>query len=176
VFEPLGVRSVTTWSRLNESHRAQLATYDGVYVGGGNTYRLIHALRQGGLDDVLVSYIGDGGAFYGGSAGAIALGKDIDTAMLADDRNEVGLTDTRGLDLLGGWSVACHFRPQDVARTQAFSAERGLRLLALPEQAGIVVEGHAGRVCGERVLAVDGGRATRQDPGSLIGMLAHPED
>jgi len=102
VFEPLGVRSVTTWSRLNESHRAQLATYDGVYVGGGNTYRLIHALRQGGLDDVLVSYIG--------------------------------------------------------------------------EQAGIVVEGHAGRVCGERVLAVDGGRATRQDPGSLIGMLAHPED
>ena len=65
------------WTEL-ESHAAQeLHTFTGVYIGGGNTFTLLHLLRASGLDLALKQFALNGGATYGGSAGAILLEADI---------------------------------------------------------------------------------------------------
>jgi dipeptidase E len=88
---------------------------------------------------VLRRFIERGGIVYGGSAGAIILGRDIMTAAHLDV-NEVGLQDTAGLDLLNGYSVWCHYQPTDDARIHAYIARSTFPLIALSEQAGVLVE------------------------------------
>ena len=53
-------------------------------------------------------YLYSGGVAFGGSAGAIIFGEDLESCILDDD-NEVGLTETNGFDVLNGVSLLCHF-------------------------------------------------------------------
>ena len=44
----------------------------------------------------------------GGSAGAIIFGRDLDSCN-TDDKNEVGLKDNTGFNMLKGYSLLCHY-------------------------------------------------------------------
>jgi dipeptidase E len=126
-------------------------------------------VRTSGFDTAITRFIREGGPVYGGSAGAILLGSDIATAQLAGDSNDVRLTSTRGLDVLSGWSVVCHYHAQDLERTHAFTLGRGLRALALSERAGIIVDRDGARSQGtEAVVALDGAHVTHYRPASTI--------
>jgi len=48
-----------------------LQKYDTVYIGGGDTFKLLKLIRESGFDEKLLRYYKSGGAIYGGSAGAI---------------------------------------------------------------------------------------------------------
>jgi dipeptidase E len=122
---------------------AGLEAYDGVFLGGGNTYRLLDRLRSTGLATHLVASVRAGLPCYGGSAGAIVLGAHIGTCAHLDC-DEVGTTDLRGLDLFGGFAVWCHYTLRDGASVLGFSRERGLRVLAIPENAGFQFDGKPG--------------------------------
>jgi len=168
-FEPLGISQIESWSALDGHDARELTDFDGIYIGGGNTYRLLHQVRTSGFDKAITRFIGEGGPVYGGSAGAILLGRDIDTALLAGDSSGVRLTSTRGLDVLSGWSVVCHYRAQDLERTHAFTLHRKLRALALSERAGIILDWDGARSQGtEGVVALDGAHVTHYHPGSII--------
>ena len=106
VFEPLGVREIEMWTGLAGRTAEELRAFDSVYIGGGNTFRLLSLMRESGFDVHLQDYFAGGGAIYGGSAGAIVMGRNILTAH--GDPNDVALVDTRGLDLARGHSVWCH--------------------------------------------------------------------
>jgi dipeptidase E len=114
-----------------------------VYLGGGNTFGLLAQLRRSGFEAGLVCFARQGGAIYGGSAGAIVLGRDIRTCAHLD-RNDVGLTETHGLDLAAGHAVWCHYQPDDDARIVEYARECGFPVLAISERAGIAVQ--AGRL------------------------------
>src|SRR3989344_5420800 len=75
-----------------------LKGFDGIYIGGGNTWSLIQEFKDSNFSYQLLQYFEAGGQVYGGSAGAIILGKRIDTH---DDENNIGLSDIEGLNLLG---------------------------------------------------------------------------
>jgi dipeptidase E len=140
VFAPLGVRDVTTCTDLAALDDAALDRAAGVYIGGGNTFRLLDLVRRSGFGRRLIRYAARGGPVYGGSAGAILLGRDTATSAHAD-ANDVGLIDTRGLDLAGGCSAWCHYVPDvDDERIAAYLRAHDEPVLAIPEQVGVVIE------------------------------------
>jgi dipeptidase E len=175
-LEPLGVSHIESWSAFDGHDARELTDFDGVYIGGGNTYRLLQQVRASGFDAAITRFIREGGPVYGGSAGAILLGRDIDTALLAGDSNDVRLTSTRGLDVLCGWSVVCHYRAHDLERTHAFTLHRGLRALALSERAGIILDRDGARSQGtEAVVALDGAHVAQYRPAGTIPFGSRPE-
>jgi dipeptidase E len=115
---------------LDEIEWADMA---GIYIGGGNTQRLKDRLTEDG-DNIgkLTEYINNDGSVYGGSAGAILLGKTILTAP------EVSPGDDNGIDLLGGMSVACHFGTSSgLSEAAVASISRTSPVVALTEEAGM---------------------------------------
>ena len=92
--------------------------YACIYIGGGNTYKLLKDLKVSGAFDKIKKYLlEDDGIIYGGSAGAILFGKDLDSCN-TDDKNEVGLVDNTGFDMLNGYSLLCHYTSRNDERTE----------------------------------------------------------
>jgi dipeptidase E len=138
VLRPLGVRRIAMWPTLVDRDPAALDGYDALFIGGGNTYRLLYQLRVSGFDSAVKRFVHRGGILYGGSAGAIVIGKDISTCAHMDE-NVVGLSDTAGLDLLGGDSVWCHYRPSDDVQIREYVERTTSPTIALPETGGVWV-------------------------------------
>ncbi|MEX2460688.1 MAG: Type 1 glutamine amidotransferase-like domain-containing protein [Paenibacillaceae bacterium] len=81
-----------------------LKEYSSIFIGGGNTYKLLHEIRKARFDEVLNSFIDEGGIVYGGSAGAIILGKNIQTCSHLDI-NDINIADFEGLNKFNGYSI-----------------------------------------------------------------------
>ena len=92
--EKAGIDMVKTTEELMTKN---FTDYACLYIGGGNTYKLLNDLKVSGAFDKIKKYLlEDNGIVYGGSAGAIIFGKDLDSCN-TDDENEVGLDDNTGL-------------------------------------------------------------------------------
>ncbi len=121
---------------IDDGEAVSFDACDAVYIGGGNTYHLLRYFRQIGMDQKLLAYYQAGGTIYGGSAGALILGKDVRTVEEENDRHD---PHHAGLNLLGGMSLYCHYResePRDV-QLSALTLKIGSPILALPEDSGI---------------------------------------
>ena len=110
--------------------------FGAVYLGGGDTGRLLDTLRAAGLDGLIARHMSRGGLLCGGSAGAIVCGATILTAP-PEEHSPRG---NDGLNLLGGASVLAHYAGTAAARAGALGLAAELRanaLWALPENSGI---------------------------------------
>lgn len=85
-----------------------LNEYSAIFIGGGNTYKLLKGLKESGSFDKIQEYIQNNGIVVGCSAGAVIFGKDINI-IASMDPNDVKLTDTKGFDVLSGISVFPHY-------------------------------------------------------------------
>ena len=85
-----------------------LNEYKAIFIGGGNTFKLLKEIKESNFDYALTEYLKNGGFVYGGSAGAIIFGKTIKTSSHAD-KNLVNLKDLNGLNLIKGYDVWCHY-------------------------------------------------------------------
>ena len=137
---PLGIKTIEMWTDLQQHEPAELARYTGIFVSGGNTYHLLNQLRSAGFVQALREYALDGGVLYGGSAGAIVIGRDIDTCAHMDE-NIAGIDDTTGLDLVDGHAIWCHYTSSDNQLIEAYIARMHLPIIALAETSGIWVRG-----------------------------------
>lgn len=123
-----------------------LDSFGGIYCAGGNTFRLLKLLKECGADKKIVDYVRKGGAYIGSSAGAIICGEDI-YPIIYMDPNSVVLEDTKGFDLMKGYSTVAHYgdavtesRNAEEAEAVRVLAEKYPRLIALSEECAIVVE------------------------------------
>jgi len=132
------VDKIEMWTDLEDKTKDDISKLGGIYIGGGDTVRLLQALQESGFDDVLTAYIKDGGIIYGGSAGAIILGKDIRTAS---ETEKYHLDNYSGLSVLGEYSVACHFKREGTPQYQDLSRQIASPIIALSEQSGIKISG-----------------------------------
>ncbi len=113
--EKSGIEMVTTSKELVDKDFNEYAC---LYIGGGNTYKLLRDLKASGAFDKIKKYlIENNGIVYGGSAGAIIFGRDLDSCN-TDDENEVGLTDNTGFNMINGYSLLCHYTSRDEERTE----------------------------------------------------------
>lgn len=149
------VRSFEELSLLNYSD------YSFIFIGGGNTFRLLKGLKDSGAFDKLKDYIVNDGIVFGGSAGSVIMGCDVSCSM---DDNNVGLEDTTGLNVLNGYSLFPHYtnyksklsEEENKKRMQLFTnriieyTKKGFKMIALPEEDTVCVNGETSEVKGTK--------------------------
>lgn len=111
--------------------------YGAVFIGGGNTFKLLHEIQNSDFAIQIRAFLEKGGVLYGGSAGAIVCGKTIEPAAYADE-NRAGISNYTALNLLNGYDVFCHYDPDSHApNTNELNRDSYL----LFEESGIVFKG-----------------------------------
>lgn len=146
-----GIHMVRSAEELAEK---DLADYSFLFIGGGNTFKLLRDIKVSGAFEKIRKYLEQGGVAFGGSAGAIIFGRDLEACVL-DDSNEVNLADKDGYDVLEGISVLCHYGNRTVEKDEAsrrFLLDLSMRrkAVALPEEVTLFVNDDKVEVIGER--------------------------
>jgi dipeptidase E len=144
---PFNIAEISMWTDLSEHKAGELDKYAAVYIGGGNTFALLAELQNSGFDCHLKAFTQRGKPVYGGSAGAIVLGRDIRTAQHFD-RNDTGLLDTQGLDLAESHAIWPHYRPSHDEMIVSYFQRYQQPVLAIPERSGIVIDAAGLRTLG----------------------------
>jgi dipeptidase E len=104
---------------------AQAVSAAAFYVGGGNTFRLLRALQDTALLDIIRAAVAGGATYIGDSAGSAVAGPTMRTT------NDMPIVEPRSLTALGlvGWHLNCHYLdPQPGPRT--YMAETRMERLA----------------------------------------------
>lgn len=131
-----------------------LTDYSALFIGGGNTYKLLKDLKDSGSFEKIKEYMNNDGIIFGGSAGAIIFGECIDTCKY-DDTNDVCLQDWMGFNAINNFSILCHFTNRNKEKTetnkkylQELSHEE--KIIALPEEDTIYCDDGKFEVIGNR--------------------------
>jgi len=108
---PVGCGAEVIHLRWDAAPLAALARAEAVFVGGGNTYALLHRLREAGLLDPIRARVRAGLPYVGSSAGSNLAGPTI---LTTNDWNVVGLAAFDALGLVP-FNVNPHYRETDPA-------------------------------------------------------------
>ncbi len=155
-LKDVGLSSIYMVENVEKLEKLDLNNYCAIYIGGGNTYLLLSLLKSNNSFNMLLDYIKNDGIVYGGSAGAVILGNDIDTIKLMD-KNEVLLEDTKGLNVINGFSIYPHygnkseeFESSAVKHLSKFNT----KVFALPEEVTLYMENGKCEIIGDRPFSV----------------------
>lgn len=129
-----------------------LLDYSFLYIGGGNTFKLLKELKASRAFEKISEYLHNDGIIFGGSAGAIIFGKDLEACRL-DDANEVNLKEIDGFDILNGVSLLCHYtnrsaEKDEQSRKYLLELSKSGKILALPEEVTLFVNDNKVEVLG----------------------------
>ena len=151
-MKALGVHDITMATNLEDMEYHQLKDYAAVYIGGGNTFYLWKKVKEAQFDKKLDRYIKDGGVVYGGSAGAIIIGKDIGTAKFGGDadKNKVRLRNFRSMDLARELSIQCHYTKAYEKQILEYVKKNGMDVVSLPKETGLHIHKNKIRVIGTK--------------------------
>lgn len=130
--------------------------YCAIFIGGGNTYKLLKGIKDSGTFEKIKDYITNDGIVYGGSAGAIIFGYDINSC-LAMDANDVNLEDTKGFNALDGKSIFAHYTNEKTSEVHdkykqylsSYSYNKE-EVVALPEEDTIFIDDDKITIIGNR--------------------------
>ena len=126
---------ITIPKSYEEFKTITLDKYNAIYIGGGNTYFLLNLLIKYNFTEKLINYYNNGGLIYGGSAGAIILGKSIETVI--DEKNNPKES-SQGLNLINNYSIVCHTTTKII---KSLTNNENLKpILALYENSGIILK------------------------------------
>lgn len=131
-----------------------IGDYSFIYIGGGNTFRLLKELKSSGAFERIEEYLKNDGIVFGGSAGAIIFGKDLEACRL-DDANEVNLKEIGGFDILDGVSLLCHYtnrtpEKDEQSRNYLLELSKSRKVVALPEEVTLFVDSQKVEVIGNK--------------------------
>lgn len=107
-YNPFGITKIEMCTDLTAIK--DLKPFSAVFIGGGNTFKLLKKIKESSFDKILIDYINNNGFIYGGSSGAIIFGNTIKTAH---SDNNIGLTDLSGLNLINGKDIWVHYTDKD---------------------------------------------------------------
>ncbi|TSC89444.1 MAG: dipeptidase E [Microgenomates group bacterium Gr01-1014_5] len=161
--------NITMLTDLASANMDFLKSFDAIYIGGGNTYKLIGRMAESKFNKLLLAFVKNGKPVYGGSAGAIIFGKSIATV---EEENVNNSSSDQGLNLLKGFSVKCHYRntKSEVDLINNFIKQRNGGVFALPEQTGLIITNTSIEVVGNKPAYVFSNkrRGSAKNIGKLI--------
>lgn len=143
VYEKYGITKIDMCTNLQDYQN--LDGYKAIFIGGGNTFKLLKEIKESNFDKRLIEYLNNDGFVYGGSAGAIIFGSSIDTASYADENN-VNLEDLSGLNLLNDYRIWCHY--DGVNGMDELMSIDG-KIIALYEESGLFYDGNKLNIIGK---------------------------
>lgn len=109
--------------------------YSAIYIGGGNTYKLLDYIIKNNLNIKFEDYIKNGGLVFGGSAGAIIFGKTIETVI----EEKEDYSDNEALGFVDNYAIRCHYSKKDEQYFLDTSKRINFKLLAIPEDSGVII-------------------------------------
>ena len=147
---------------FEELEKKDLDKYSLIYIGGGNTYKLLNGIKTTKIYDKLKKYILNDGIVYGSSAGSVIFGKSINVIEVMD-KNEINLTDTKGFNCLSNISIFVHYtnyrsklsEEENKMLTEKYTnfitkyTSNNEKVIAIPEEDTIFFDGENIRVIGE---------------------------
>jgi len=131
-YEKYGITNIKMCTDLTSIQ--SINQYTAIFIGGGNTFKLLKEVKESKFDIKLTDYLNNNGLIYGGSAGAIIFGKTIKSASYADDNN-VNLRDLSGLNLICGKDIFCHYSDKDNEYIKNYEND----LYVLYEESGLFI-------------------------------------
>ncbi|MCR4334153.1 MAG: Type 1 glutamine amidotransferase-like domain-containing protein [Patescibacteria group bacterium] len=169
ILSPLGVKNIVMWIEddLKKKQEKDFEQFSGVYIGGGNTFKLLKELKEFGTFEILKRLAKKDVPIYGGSAGAIIMAKTIIPALSADENN-VGLTDYSAMNLVKDYDIWCHYSESLDTMIKDYTNKYGLnKIVAIPEKAGLFITEKSKIVIGPaNVYIIEQNRKTILKPGS----------
>lgn len=140
---PARVRVIDVSRDSHEQMEAVLAEASCTFVLGGNTFYLMHWMRESGFDTLVRRRVAEGMLYVGSSAGAIVAGQSISTAYWKgwDDpkaATDLGadFQDPRALALVPGHSFFPHHLPEWEETVEQHKPSLGHSLITLREDCG----------------------------------------
>ncbi|MBP5343801.1 MAG: Type 1 glutamine amidotransferase-like domain-containing protein [Alphaproteobacteria bacterium] len=112
-----------------------LNTFDAIYIGGGNTYKLRDSIEKHSLINPLKDFLASGKPIYGGSAGAIIFGKEIATVI----EEKLDYPNYAGLKFCN-FSMKCHYQKEEKGKLQQIANSLQTTIYALPEDGGLILD------------------------------------
>ena len=136
----MGLDSFEMVRSSKELSQKDFNKYCALFIGGGNTYKLLKELKENSNFEKIDNYLKNKGIVFGGSAGAIIFGKDINSCYL-DDKNIVNLEDCRGFNYLDDYSLLCHLNKTNFKKNNKylFDYSKENKTIYLPENDVIIV-------------------------------------
>lgn len=158
---PYGVTDIDDVLDANEITKDKLSKYAGVFIGGGNTFKLLKLLKESNAFNSLNEFLDNGGVVMGGSAGALIFGKSINTCLKTElninstDENLVGLKDTTGFNKVNGYSLFVHYQSKPEQNEKTLQniqrlMQEGHKIICLPEETSIWINGNEMKVVGQK--------------------------
>ncbi len=180
-LQPLGL-SVDGLHRYDDPVQA-VRSCEAVFVGGGNTFRLLATLRKLRLIDPLREVVGAGVIYLGSSAGTNMACPTIRTT------NDMPIVDPGSFEALGlvPFQINPHYLDTDPSSTHQgetrfqriteFCEDNDVPVLAMREGAWLEVENARASLAGERggVLFLPGGLNAEVAPGADVSSLLSTE-
>lgn len=171
ILGPLGVSDIVMWVEddLKQKEEKDFEQFAGIYIGGGNTFKLPKELKEFGTFEILRKLAEKDIPIYGGSAGAIILTKTIIPALSADE-NLVELTDFTALNLVNDYEIWCHYSESMDPLIKSYMHKYGLKkIIAVPENAGLYATENDIEAVGSGNIKIFEGEDTKiLNPGDLV--------
>jgi dipeptidase E len=117
---------------------AELSSFHAIYVCGGNTFYLLHTLREYGVDRLLRHMAQTGVTYVGVSAGSVIAGPDIGVAAPFDE-NDVGLANTMGLGFIPE-AISPHYQAKEKTLIDEYENATGHMVLRLKDGEALAVK------------------------------------
>ncbi len=152
-LKPYGITDIDLITDANQITTERLGKAAGIFIGGGNTFKLLKMLKDTSAFETLAKFVKNTDTVVmGGSAGALIWGKSIDSCKddglglkYICDVNNVGLKDSSGFDFLNGYSLIVHYKK--VEEQNALTEKRikrllkqGYKLICLPEETSLYLD------------------------------------
>jgi len=150
---PFGITNIYMETDMNKLTRESIMQYGGIFIGGGNTFRLLQLLKESTAFEAIQEFLTKTDLpVMGGSAGAIILTEDITICekdmfnIKHDDINTCGLEDYSGLGALKGYDIMVHYgakageKEMQDKKAELFAKNYSIDVIALPEEASILVD------------------------------------
>lgn len=155
-----GIEMVRTFEELSNKN---YNNYSAIFIGGGNTYKLLKGLKESGAFKKIQEHIINDGIVFGGSAGSVIFGKDINV-ISSMDTNDVALEDTIGFDAIHGVSIFPHYTNKKSKLTDEQNEELHIKftksivdfseavgsVIAYPEEDTLFINGDKVEMIGNR--------------------------
>lgn len=151
-FAALGLDLVSV--HRADDPRAAVATADGIFIGGGNTFRLLDSLYEHRLIDLIRERVAAGVPYLGSSAGSIVAGPTI---MTTKDMPVVQPPSFQSLHLVR-FQISPHYLDPDPHTTHMGETQEERILQFLEENDRTVIGLREGSFihCDERSAVLDG--------------------
>ena len=149
-MKPYGIINIEIVKTPEELTKEKIDNSSGIFIGGGNAFVLLKKLKESNTLPLIQNALTTNKLIIGLSAGATIFGKDINSCLydelkiIANDKNLVGLEDTKGIEIFEDYSFFVHYKlsqKQLIATQQKVEKilSTNSNIVAIPEESCIFI-------------------------------------